>query len=163
MTVASARRSSQPDSVNALRSCIEPQGYGYPQQASLGIGGDLDVQARAAALAGVVVLVTSTIAGRDIGSVDQDEPAADGLFEAWNMQAQRLADQWKNTSIDPRYCRLTDSEQVTHGSLVQILPDVQQSDHDSAIQSHDWGPSLFLTALDDLPKCALRAPQSGQQ
>jgi hypothetical protein len=59
----------------------------YSQQASLGIGSDLDVQSGTTPFAGVVVLVTSTVAGRDIRSVNQDEPTANGLLEVWNVRA----------------------------------------------------------------------------
>ncbi len=34
------------------------------------------------------------------------------------MQTQRLSDQRQYASIDPRYGRLTDAEQITHGRLV---------------------------------------------
>lgn len=92
----SARRSSQPDSVNTSRSCMDPhRGTDIPSGPPVVSAEDLDVQPGTMTLASVVVLVTSAVAGRDIGSTDQDKSAANGFFEIWNVQTQSLADQRK--------------------------------------------------------------------
>nr|WP_263399754.1 hypothetical protein [Saccharopolyspora pogona] len=95
--------------------------------------------------------MASTVAGRDISTVDQDEPAAKGFLEVWNMQTQRLSDQRQYASVDPRYGRLAYSEQIAHGRLVQVLPDIYQGEKDRAVKPYNRRPYVFFTTLDDLP------------
>jgi hypothetical protein len=45
--------------------------------------------------------VTSTVSGRDVGAVDQDDPASNGLGGVWDVQASRLAYQWEHASVHP--------------------------------------------------------------
>ncbi|HMB08934.1 MAG TPA: hypothetical protein VKP69_35045 [Isosphaeraceae bacterium] len=94
--------------------------------------------------------MTSVVAGRHVGAVDQHEPAAHGFDEVENMSAQRLSDQWKEAPIDSGHGRLTDSEQVAGSHLVQVLPDHDEGQYDHAVQAQGRWSSTLVLGLDDL-------------
>ena len=127
------------------------QGNRYPPQAAGGVCRDLDVQASTVPLAGVVVVMTSAVAGRDVGAVDQDNAATNGLLEIGNVKAESFSDEGQDAAVDSGNSWLAEFEQVADGSLVQILSDVHEGEYDRAVQSHDRRPQLPLAALGDLP------------
>ena len=64
------------------------------------VGGDLEVQAGAVSLSRVVVLVTCTVAGGDVGAVHQDDPASDGFPQVGDVKTESLSDKGKNAPIN---------------------------------------------------------------